>query len=136
MKIVLDTNCLLRAVPNKSVYHCILSALQQGRYKLCVSTEILMEYEELLMRFYNKPITESILSFIIHSPYTELINSFYKWNLIFFDADDNKFVDCALNSGADYLITNDKHFNLLKSIEFPKIEVIDIATFKKIVSTI
>jgi len=43
MKIVLDTNCLLHAVSNKSNYHCILTALQKDRYTLCCSNEILME---------------------------------------------------------------------------------------------
>jgi hypothetical protein len=43
-------------------------------------------------------------------------------------------VDCALNAGADFIVTNDKHFNVLKSIDFPKINVADIDTFKKIIS--
>ena len=51
MKIVLDTNCLLRVVAYKSEFHCVLTALQQGRYKLCYSNDILMEYEETLIRF-------------------------------------------------------------------------------------
>jgi predicted nucleic acid-binding protein len=56
----------------------------------------------------------------------------FRWNLITTDPDDNKFVDCALNSGADFIVTNDHHFNVLKSISFPPIKVIDIDTFKNI----
>ena len=41
--------------------------------------------------------------------------------------------NCALNVGADYIVTNDKHFNILKNIDFPKIKVIGIETFKKII---
>ena len=44
----------------------------------------------------------------------------------------DKFVDCAFNAGADYIVTNDRHFNVLKNIDFPKINVIDIVTFKRI----
>jgi len=44
---------------------------------------------------------------------------------------DNKFADCALNAGVDYIVTNDKHFNILKRIEFQPLKVIDIETFKK-----
>jgi predicted nucleic acid-binding protein len=58
---------------------------------------------------------------------------YFKWNLISDDPDDNKFVDCAINAGADYIVTNDKHFNILKDIDFPKINIIDIDTFKKII---
>ena len=134
MKIVLDTNCLLRAIAGKSDYHCILTALQQGRYVLCCSNDILMEYEEMLMRFYAKHITEQVLNFIFYSINTLIIAPYYKWHLISADPDDNKFVDCALNAGADYIVTNDKHFNILKEIDFPKVNVIDIETFKKMIS--
>jgi predicted nucleic acid-binding protein len=53
--------------------------------------------------------------------------------LIVADADDNKFADCALNAGADLIVTNDRHFNVLKSIAFPPIKVVDIETFKRII---
>ena len=42
--------------------------------------------------------------------------------------------DCALNAGADCIVTNDKHFNVLKDIDFPKINIVDIDTFKQIIS--
>jgi len=54
----------------------------------------------------------------------------YKWNLITADPDDNKFVDCAVSANATYLVTNDRHFNVLRGIDFPIINVIDIDTFK------
>jgi len=133
MKIVLDTNCLLHALANKSEYHCILTALQQGRYKLCFSNDILMEYEEILMRFYPRQVVDHFLNFIFYSKNALIVTPFYKWNLIFADPDDNKFVDCAFNAGADFIVTNDKHFNVLKTLNFPPIKVVDIETFKKII---
>ena len=132
MKIVLDTNCLLRVAPQKSDYHCILSALQQGGYVLCCSNEILMEYEELLTRFYSWKLANHVLNFIFYSINTLLITPYFQWNLIPYDPDDNKFVDCALNAGADYIVTNDRHFNVLKSVDFPPIKIIDLETFKDI----
>ena len=132
MKIVLDTNCLLIAVPDKSDYHCILSAFQQGRYTLCCSNDILLEYEELLIRFYQKKVAANILHFIYYSPNLLLVTPYFQWDLISSDPDDNKFVNCALNAGADYIITNDKHFNVLRKIDFPKINFINIDTFRNI----
>ena len=134
MKIVLDTNCLLRSVSPKSEYHSILTALQQGFYTLCYSNEILMEYEELLMRFYSNPLTYNLLNFIINSTHTQQINPYYKWNLIAADLNDNKFADCAINAGANYIVTNDKHFNILNEVEFPPIKVIDIEMFRNMIS--
>jgi predicted nucleic acid-binding protein len=61
------------------------------------------------------------------------VTTFYKWDLIVNDPDDNKFVDCALNAGVDYLVTNDHHFNVLKESGFPFVKVIDIERFKEMV---
>ena len=65
-----------------------------------------------------------------------MITPHFQWNLISADPDDNKFVDCALNAGADYIVTNDRHFNVLKTLDFPPIKVIDIETFKRLLMVI
>ena len=46
--------------------------------------------------------------------------------------DRNKFVDCAIACQADYVITHDKHFNVLKKIPFPKVEILKMNELKKI----
>jgi len=62
-----------------------------------------------------------------------LITPFFKFNLIENDKDDNKFVDCYLISNADVLVSNDRHFNCLKDINFPKIKLINIDEFKRVI---
>lgn len=52
-----------------------------------------------------------------------------KWALITKDADDNKFVDCALNGRAHFLVTDDRHYKVLKEIGFPPVRVIRTAAF-------
>ena len=94
---------------------------------------MLQEYEELLSRFYPLEVVFLTVEILLKSPNIIQTIPYYKWNLIYTDPDDNKFVDCALNSGAEYIVTNDKHFNVLKQVEFPKINIIDIDTFKKII---
>ena len=59
----------------------------------------------------------------------ELITPSYNWHLIETDVDDNKFCDCAIASNADYIITNDKHFNILKQIKFPKVNILTAEAF-------
>ncbi len=59
------------------------------------------------------------------------VDVYYKWNLIEQDPDDNKFVDCAIASGTDYIVTNDRHFNILKKIEFPKLYILSVDDFLK-----
>ena len=133
MKIVLDTNCLLRALPKDSKYRCLWDSFLQGKFDLCYTTEMLEEYEEILSRFYLPKIAEFTVGTLLKSQNAIQITPHYKWNLIISDPDDNKFVDCALNAGANFIVSNDKHFNILKEIVFPRIDVIDIDCFKRIV---
>ena len=48
MRIVLDTNCLLASLSRCSPYFNVWGALQKGEYTLCMSNEILDEYEEII----------------------------------------------------------------------------------------
>ena len=63
---------------------------------------------------------------LLTSRNVEKVISYYKWNFIYADPDDNKFVDCFLNANADFIVTNDKHFNILKEIDFPPINEMSI----------
>ena len=132
MKIVLDTNCLLPAIFCSSPYYWVWDLFCEGRFTLCCSTDIFIEYEELLSDFYSSEISESVMQTIMNATNIKQVIPYFKWDMISADPEDNKFVDCALNAGADYIVTNDRHFNVLKSIGFPKIKVVDIETFKRI----
>jgi len=133
MKIVLDTNCLLPAIFDNSPYIWLWEAFGEGKFSLCCSTEILEEYEELLTSFYSVEISESVINTITNASNFIPVTPYFKWNLIVADPEDNKFADCALNAGADYIVTNDKHFNILKGMNFPFVKVVNIETFKKII---
>lgn len=65
----------------------------------------------------------------MHSPYTLYKETFFKFNLIEADADDNKFVDCAITVNAEYIVSEDAHFRILATFPFPKIKVIGLDEF-------
>ena len=130
--IVLDTNCLVVSVPKKSKYRKIWKAFLTGKYKLAVTTEILTEYAEVLSNFYSPSLANYVIETIINAPNVIETTIFYKWGLIDIDKDDNKFVDCAVSASADFLVTEDKHFNVLKKIDFPPVNVLSIKEFMKI----
>ena len=136
MKIVLDTNCLIVSLPLTSPYHCIWQAFREGKITFCCSTDIINEYDEVLSRFYPQRFVKDVINELLLSFNVIKVNNYYKWHLITIDPDDNKFVDCALNIGADCIVTNDKDFNVLKNIAFPKVNVVDIASFKKVIAII
>ena len=62
-------------------------------------------------------------------PNVFLISPHYKWNFLK-DADYNKFIDCAISGNADFIISNDKGFNILKDIEFPPIKKLTSQEFE------
>jgi len=128
--IVLDTNILLVSISSKSPYHCIFEQLVKGAYELSVTTEILMEYEEIIARKFNKEVAKDVIRTLLTLPNVKRIIVYYQWNLIKSDSDDNKFVDCAVSANADMIVTQDKHFNVLKKVDFPSVNISSIADFK------
>ena len=129
MRIVLDTNCLIQSIPKRSRYHDVWVSFENGTNTLCVSTEILEEYMEILQRLVGNYAADVILKNIINSPFTEFITPYYRFNLINTDPDDNKFVDCAIAASARYVVTNDHHYDILSSIHFPHVDVISLDDF-------
>jgi putative PIN family toxin of toxin-antitoxin system len=129
LKIVLDTNILLISVSRKSRFNKILQSFLDEKFIICITDEILYEYEEILKKYFNDEFVRNTLQLIQNATNVIWINSFYKWNLIQTDPDDNKFVDCAIATGAKFLVSNDKHFNILKEISFPKVELLNIDEF-------
>ena len=132
-RIVLDTNCLVQIVAKQARYGFVWNDILDGETILCVTTEILFEYEEILTKFYGRNVAKMVVEMILILPQTEKYDIYYHWKLITEDPDDNKFVDCAVISGAKYLVSDDKHFNVLSKISFPKIEVLKLAEFAEII---
>ena len=128
-RIVLDTNCLVQIVAKQAQYGFVWDDILDGKIILCVTTEILFEYEEILTKFYGHNVARMVVDMILILPQTEKYDIYYHWSLIVDDKDDDKFVDCAFISGAKYLVSNDKHFNVLAHISFPKIVVLKLADF-------
>jgi uncharacterized protein len=53
MKIVIDTNCLLSCIGKKSPYRNVFDAFLESKFIICVSNEIVLEYEETFGRFWE-----------------------------------------------------------------------------------
>lgn len=101
-----------------------------GKYCLCFTDDILNEYQEIIEeRTGSAEIAHNVISAIQNRSNTKHIEVYYHFQLIQADKDDNKFVDCAIKADAKYIVSNDKHFKILKTIPFPHVEVIDIQTF-------
>lgn len=131
VKIVIDTNIFITILGRKSPNRWIFDKILSGEFILCICNDILFEYEEILTQKTNALIAKNVLGFLLLSPNVKRTEIFYKWNLIKNDQDDNKFVDCAVSSGAYCIVSNDKHFSPIQNLDFPKIKVLNLMTFEK-----
>lgn len=134
MKIVLDTNVLFIAISRLSPYHPIFKAFEDKRYTLLVTTDILLEYEEVIGDEMGVNLATYVIKGMQEASNVIHIHKYYFWNLIEADPDDNKFVDCSVAGSADYIVTNDRHFKLLKKIPFPKVSVISADDFMELLT--
>lgn len=128
-RVVLDTNALIQCIPQRSPYHKIWLSLLHGDNLLCVTNEIIEEYEEILERNISVRFARLALDVIINNPYTLFFTPFYHFNLITQDPDDNKFVDCAIVANAKFLVSEDHHLDILKETNFPKVNLVNLDEF-------
>lgn len=132
MKVVLDTNVLLISIPSRSPYHGIIQAFNKRQFQLIITNSIFLEYEEILTKKANAVVANNVLQALLEAPNVIDATTYYNWSLITADPDDSKFTDAYINGNADHLVTNDAHFNIVKSLEFPRINVVSADEFIEI----
>ncbi len=132
MTIVLDSNCLIQILPRLSDHRWLYDLILDGSIRLAVTNEILSEYAEVLDTFFeSETLGELITKVIIELPGTEKTIAYFHFGLIENDPDDNKFVDCAIAANTDFIITNDRHFRVLKTVPFPKVLTLTLDEFQR-----
>lgn len=136
MKLVIDTNIFFSAFNPKSYYYPIIQNLFLRKFCLLISTQILLEYEEVLHSLFPKELLEQFWLFLLTSKNVVFVDPTYRFQLPPGDEDDQKFVDCAICGNADFIITNDKHYKILKNVDFPKVKIITAEYFiEEIINT-
>jgi uncharacterized protein len=119
MTVCLDTNVFLQIFGRKQPYYPILRALLDGRLTLALSNEILFEYEEITTKLSGAERWREVVALLelldhLHGNIRQIQPQF-RFAVITQDPDDNKFCDCAIAAAADFIVTDDAHFSVLKS---------------------
>jgi putative PIN family toxin of toxin-antitoxin system len=117
MSVVIDTNALIQVFGKSSPVARIKQALQRGDISLAVSTPILLEYEEVIIRYSNRQRWDDVWLFLtlidmLHGNISH-IGPTYRFHTIIGDSDDDAFADCAIAADAEHIITSDRHFDVL-----------------------
>ena len=117
MIVVLDTNVLLQALNQRHPTAVILQAWYAGRFVWALSTDILLEYQEVVVRESGHArwqALERLLDLAArHGGHVQQVSPSFFFRTISADRDDDKFADCAISAGADHIITRDGHFQAL-----------------------
>ncbi|MCB0519170.1 MAG: putative toxin-antitoxin system toxin component, PIN family [Lewinellaceae bacterium] len=132
MRVVLDTNAVLVSVSERSPFHWIMLLLENGKFTICVTTDILDEYAEVIEEHMDSITADIAVSTILQLPNHIKVEKYFFWQLVEKDPDDNKFVDCAIACNADYIVSEDRHLRALKPNEFYKTKTVTVAEFKEL----
>lgn len=106
-RVVLDSNIYLSGILFKGIPARLLTLANRGGFHVCISRHILVEIEaKLLGKFQRDPVTvrwqiRQILTFAEVITAAETIN-------VCRDPDDNRIIECAVASQADFIVTGDK----------------------------
>ena len=123
LKFVFDTNVFVSALMSKRGNPALLLDRVGKSYTLFISKDILSELKDVISRdkfgytdIEVNTFVEAIISF------ADVVNPEVEIDAIKADPDDNKILECAVTSGASYIVSGDKH--LLELTEYGKIKII------------
>jgi putative PIN family toxin of toxin-antitoxin system len=108
-KIILDTNVVVSALIQKSFPYLILHDMYIDRkIQLCVSEDLLLEYSNVLKRekFSRFPDFITMANWVLRDIHEHAVMFQPKERLtVIADEDDNRLLELAIASSADYLVT-------------------------------
>ena len=129
--VVYDTNILISAFIGKGAPYEALKAVYDGKVRLIISPEILIELEDVLSRpkfHYNKSQIRKMITLIFQA--STIIEPDTKVNLVKNDQTDNKIIEAAIAGKAKYIVTGDtRHLLPLKKVG--NIKIVSVNEFLK-----
>lgn len=122
MKFVLDTNVLIASLFGKKSRK-IVDLWKSQHIILCVSQPIIREYQEILPRLgpRGKERLKEVLKLIDEDSSVLVADKTPRLKVVEEDPADDKFIECAVATRADFIISSDKHLKDIKSYKGIKI---------------
>jgi putative PIN family toxin of toxin-antitoxin system len=127
MKIVIDTNVLISGVFFGGYPRKILSAIVHGQLRASATTDIVDEYVEIVHEMIGRKqghLNINLLSPLIDK--MEIIEPVTHLKICR-DPDDDKFLGCAKDANALYIVSGDKDLLVLEKLE--KIQIVTAKDF-------
>lgn len=127
MKIVIDTNILISGVFFGGAPGLLIEEIIKPAFEVYASQEIVEEYQDTVTEVIKKKqghLREDALSYFISK--LDIIEASTEVSVCR-DPDDNKFISCAIDAEALYIVSGDK--DLLDLKEYEGIQMITAADF-------
>ncbi len=131
LKVVLDTNILVSSIFWSGASYKILGLITKGRIESYTSKVILNELKQVLKSKIKYHLPEAKIQEILELTklHSFLVNPKLKVNIVN-DSKDNKFIECAIEAKANYIISGDRH--LLDIKKYKNIQIVTPSEFLKI----
>jgi len=122
MRVVVDTNVFVSGIFWKGPPFQILEAWADGKFKLILTSEILVEYERVLNELNKKAQIQNYDRMLeLVKLNAEMVNPVAFTKPICRDKDDDKFLAAALGGSVQYLVSGDDDLLVLNGYEGLKI---------------
>ena len=82
LRVVLDTNVILKSVSRKSAYRIILDRLIAGEYEVFITNDVLLEYEEKISQIFDMDVAELIAGALMLLENVKKTEIYYRFQLI------------------------------------------------------
>lgn len=117
MKIVIDTNVLISGVFFGGYPRKIISSIVGKKFNACATVEIINEYEETVQEMIERK--QGHLDRTILAPLINVLEIIEPVSVIKAsrDPDDDKFIGCAKDAHALYIVSGDKDLLVLEKYE-------------------
>lgn len=132
MKVVIDTNVFISSfLSPKGHPRKLIDLWKTGALTLCLCSEILSEYVDVLLRFglEGEPELAELLALFRKQVNIAFVVIEGDLQAVKEDLDDDKFIECAIVANATHIISGDKH--LLKLKQYQNINIVSAADFMK-----
>ena len=129
LKVVIDTSIFIASLW-KGKSRDMVELWKKGKITLCVSKAILKEYLYIIPRFNMlKKEAGELLSLFEARKNIEMVSPSKRLKIIKEDLADNKFLECAVEARAEYILSADKH---LRDIgEYEGVKIVSSGSFLK-----
>ena len=126
MRLLVDTNILISALFFGRFSKQFLNELLEKNFEVCINDIILAEYEKIIHRKITK---KKILDEKLYTKFLSKVSIFeIKSDLkVCRDPDDDKFINCAIDAKAIYIVSGDNDLLTLKN--FAGVEIVTAREF-------